>query len=160
MFKRAQAALEFLITYAWAFLVILITIGALYSFGVFDFAKFLPQRCLFTSQFECIDFSFAGDQVRLRLINNIGENVRITSLSVTNDAVNPLRCTLSQPATLPFDWKSGIENDFLFTGCENGAFIIGERTEAKITMKYCSPATSGCPEHTVNGKITAIINEP
>jgi hypothetical protein len=155
---KSQAALEFLTTYAWAFLVILITLGALYYFGVFDFAKFLPQRCLFTSQFECLDFSFVGDDVRFRLLNNIGETINIVSFDITDDSVTPLTC--SAPAlTYPFPWERGVEQDFIFDGCQDGVFITGERTEAKITMVYCSPATSGCPEHTVIGKITSIVNE-
>ena len=44
MHKKSQAALEFLTTYAWAFLVIIIMIGALAYFGVwlnaiFNFSK-------------------------------------------------------------------------------------------------------------------------
>ena len=54
---RSQAALEFLTTYAWAFLMIVITIGALYYFGVFDLSRLTPSKCLFPSQFECIDFA-------------------------------------------------------------------------------------------------------
>tara|TARA_Y100000310_G_scaffold336379_1_gene420749 strand:- start:2023 stop:2517 length:495 start_codon:yes stop_codon:yes gene_type:complete len=156
--SKSQAALEFLTTYAWAFLVILITIGALYYFGVFDFAKFLPQQCLFTSQFTCVDFSFVGDEVRLNLINNVGETVNIVSFDITNDAVSPLTCT-SPALTYPFEWKRGTDQDFVFDNCVGGVFSVGERTEAKVTMTYCSPATSGCPEHTITGKITAIVNE-
>ncbi len=33
-FKKSQAALEFLITYGWAFLVILLMIGTLSYFGI------------------------------------------------------------------------------------------------------------------------------
>ena len=157
MAKKSQAAFEFLTTYVWAFIVILITIGALYYFGVFDFAKYLPQKCLFPTQLDCIDFSFVGDEVRIKLLNNIGEPITVTGLDVTNDAVSPLSCT--SPA-VPFDWTRGVEMDFTFTGCTGGVFIVGERTEAKITMTYCSPATSGCPEHSVTGKITAVVNEP
>src|SRR3989338_7093244 len=155
MSRRSQAALEFLTTYAWAFLVILITLGALYYFGVFDFSKFLPQRCLFPSQFECIDYSFVGNpvnQVRLKLANDIGENIQVTGFTITNDAVNPLSCSSLVPA-LPVDWIRDTEKDFTFSGCQNGAFIVEERTDAKITMKYYSPATPSKPEHTVNGRI-------
>lgn len=153
---RSQAALEFLTTYAWAFLVILITIGALYYFGVFEFSKFLPQRCTFTSQFECIDFAFVGDEVRLRLMNNLGEEININSFTITNDAASPLACTAP---TAVEGWQPGNEIDFVFSGCTGGAFIQGERTEARITMAYCAPATSGCPEHKVTGKITAVVKE-
>jgi len=165
---RSQAALEFLTTYAWAFLVIMITIGTLYYFGIFDFSKFLPQKCVFPSQFECIDFSFVGDEVRFRLVNNLGEDIDIKDLGVTNDAVDPLNCpivALPSPAptpAAPFLWKAGDEQDFAFTGCTAGVFIQKERTDAKISITFCAPATAGCPgtsdvDHTVNGKITAVV---
>jgi len=159
---RSQAALEFLTTYAWAFLGILITLGALYYFGIFDFSKFLPQKCLFTSQFECTDFSFVGDEVRFELVNNIGETIDIKGYDITNDASSPLSCT--NPGTIS-NWLAGEERDFTFTSCTNGVFIQGERTEAKISVTYCAPATAGCltgssVDHTVNGKITAVVNPP
>ena len=43
--KRGQAALEFLSTYGFAFLIILVMIGALAYFGVLDPTRFLPNRC-------------------------------------------------------------------------------------------------------------------
>ena len=157
---RSQAALEFLTTYAWAFLALLITMGALYYFGIFDFSKFLPQKCVFPSQFECMDFRFVGNptnEIGFKLINNIGEPLTVTGLTITNDAEPPLSCT--SPAT-PFAWGEGNENDFTFTNCQNGVFIAGERTEARIGITYCAPGTPGCPSHTFTGKITAIVNLP
>ena len=153
---KSQAALEFLTTYAWAFLVIMITMGALYYFGIFDFSKFLPQKCNFPSQFECIDFSFVGDEVRFKLVNNLGEPIDVTGYAITNDAVNPLTCPSLLPS-LPISWPPGVELEFTSSGCVDGAFIQGERTEAKITITYCAPATTGCPSHSVNGKITAVV---
>ena len=157
---KSQAALEFLTTYAWAFLVIMITIGALYYFGVFDFSRFLPQKCMFPSQFECIDFSFVGDEVKLRLVNNLGEEIRVDSFTVTNDAVDSLSCTSLLPVLPITSWLPGVEIDFTFSGCTGGVFIVGERTNARITMEYCSPATPNCPKHTINGKITAVVSSP
>lgn len=157
MGRKSQAALEFLTTYAWAFLVIMVTVGALYYFGIFDFSKFLPQKCLFPSQFECLDFGFKGNQIKAKLVNNLGEVINVKSISITNDAANPLSCT--SPGAFS-GWQPGNEKDLTFTGCTGGVFIAGERAEAKITMKYCAPATTSCPEHTVNGKITAVVSSP
>ena len=53
MFRKSQAALEFLTTYAWAFLVILIMIGALAYFGMLSPSKLLPDRCNFGSEVSC-----------------------------------------------------------------------------------------------------------
>ncbi|MBI2659218.1 hypothetical protein HYX05_03935 [Candidatus Woesearchaeota archaeon] len=47
MHSKSQAALEFLTTYGWAFLVILIMIGTLAYFGILNPSKILPNRCNF-----------------------------------------------------------------------------------------------------------------
>lgn len=158
--KKAQAALEFLTTYAWAFLTISITIGALYYFGIFDFSKYLPQECTFTSQFPCIDFTMreTGSIIRFRLLNNIGENIKVESLNVTNNAAEPLSCT-PPDTTPPIDWNDGEEEDFEFTGCTGGVFMDGERIEAKITLTYYSPLTNpgDPPRHSLKGKIIGLV---
>ncbi|MDP6648178.1 MAG: hypothetical protein QGH34_02190 [Candidatus Woesearchaeota archaeon] len=158
MFKKSQAALEFLTTYVWAFLGIMIALGALYYFGIFEFSKFLPQKCIFSSQFECTAFSFEGNQIKFRLVNNIGEEIKVKTISISP----PLDCSSTQ--STPLDWESEGEIDFTFTlgDCPEEVFIEGERTEAQITMTYCAPATTGCLEsedvdHRINGKITAIV---
>ena len=164
---KSQAALEFLTTYAWAFLVILIVIAALYYFGIFDFSKFLEQKCSFPSQFECLDFVFKGDdpygqandEIRFKLVNGIGENLMITALDINDDATPALSCTSANP-TPDYPWDSGLEQEFIFSGCSGGAFINGERTEAKITITYYAPATTGWPTHEIKGKITAVVISP
>ena len=158
---RAQAALEFLTTYSWAFVTIMIAIGALYYFGVFDFARFLPQECLFPSQFECTAFSFVVEpakEIRFRMVNNIGETVNVKSFSVKNEDVAPLTCNTdpalikvkcgdaSEEDLISFNWKTGLDCDFTFTGCSGEAFKKKERTDAEITMTYCATATRGCPD--------------
>lgn len=50
---RGQAALEFMMTYGWAILVILAAIGALSYFGVLNPSRFTPDTCLASSPFSC-----------------------------------------------------------------------------------------------------------
>ncbi len=47
--KKGQAALEFLMTYGWAILVVLAAVGALAYFGVLSPGKFLPEKCITTN---------------------------------------------------------------------------------------------------------------
>ena len=139
---KSQAALEFLVTYAWVFLGIMIAIGVLYYYGIFSFSKFLPQECIFPSQFECTAHSFVGsptNQVRLRLVNNLGETIDIKGYSITNDAVTPLSCT--NPSLIN-GWLAGVERDFTFTGCANGGFITKEKIKFNIEIDYY-PASAG-----------------
>ena len=151
--SRSQASLEFLTTYAWAFVIISVSIGALYYFGVLDFNKYLPQKCTFTSQFKCLDFSLKSPEVRVRLINNLGEDVQVTSVQITNDATTPISCI---PPT-PFTWASSAEQELLFTACSGGGFIAGARVELKISMDYYAINTPSHPIHLINGKVNGQV---
>jgi hypothetical protein len=51
---KAQAAFEFLTTYGWAFMVILVMIGAISYFGLTK--PPLPGRCLFSPEIACLEF--------------------------------------------------------------------------------------------------------
>src|SRR3989339_453464 len=54
--RKSQAALEFLMTYGWAILVVLVAIGALAYFGVLSPDKFLPAKCQLPAGIACTDF--------------------------------------------------------------------------------------------------------
>ena len=47
---KGQAAMEFLMTYGWAILVVLLAIGALAAFGVFDMGKYSTGQTSFQGQ--------------------------------------------------------------------------------------------------------------
>ncbi len=154
MNRRSQAALEFLTTYAWVLIAISVAIGVLYYFGIFDFAKYLPQKCNFPSQFRCLDFSLTPTEVRIKLVNNIGEDLRVTSLLITNEATLPVSCT--PPAA--FDWSREAERDIIFASCSGGGYIPGERIRLKVTMSYYAINTPSRPVHLINGDIDAQIS--
>ena len=150
---KSQAALEFLSTYAWAFIIIAVTISSLYYFGVFDFAKYLPQNCIFPSQFKCLDFSIKPAEARMKLVNNLGEDIHVASLQITNDATPPVSCT----APAAFDWAHATEQDIVFTSCTGGGYIPDVRVELKVSMNYYAVNTPSHPVHVINGKINGKV---
>lgn len=85
MEKRAQAALEFLMTYGWAILVVLVAIGALAYFGVLRPEKLLPEKCIVAtgSGLYCDDYNAAGTTVTLRLKNMLPDAVTVTDVVIT-----------------------------------------------------------------------------
>ncbi|MBU1198738.1 MAG: hypothetical protein KKF46_02230, partial [Nanoarchaeota archaeon] len=71
--RKGQAALEFLTTYGWAFLVILIMIGALAYFGVLNPSGLLPARCTFSPEISCIEHEVdSTGLLKFRFRNNVG----------------------------------------------------------------------------------------
>lgn len=80
--KKAQAALEFLMTYGWAILVVLIAIGALAFFGVLSPDRFLPDKCILKTGLTCADHKVTPGQVDIYLRNGLGDDITIDSVTV------------------------------------------------------------------------------
>ena len=51
--KKSQAAMEFLMTYGWAVMIIFIVVGSLFYLGVFDFP--VPTACDIPNPYTCRD---------------------------------------------------------------------------------------------------------
>ncbi len=89
--KRGQAAMEFLMTYGWALLVVLVAIGALAFFGVLNPAKFLPETCTITPGISCNDFLVNTTDTSIIIQNGMGKD--LTSVSINSDT-----CTAASPS--------------------------------------------------------------
>ncbi len=87
--QKGQAALEFLTTYGWAFLVILVMIGALAGFGILTPSNFLPNRCNFASELPCDEHkltSINADELQVQavIVNSLGTSINIDTLSMSS----------------------------------------------------------------------------
>ncbi len=86
--KKGQAAMEFLMTYGWAILVVLAAIGALAYFGVLSPGNLLPERTVFKAPFGNTENAYvhmdgSNILVQIPFINNFGSSI---SLDVGTDA--------------------------------------------------------------------------
>ncbi|MCD6589834.1 hypothetical protein J7K74_01450, partial [Candidatus Woesearchaeota archaeon] len=83
--RRAQSALEFLVTYGWAIAIIVISIGVLTYYGLFDASRYMSDYCSFGPQLECIDYEVKSDSISLYLRNNYGFPIQIINYSLIQD---------------------------------------------------------------------------
>src|SRR3989338_423825 len=100
MFRKSgkgQAALEFLMTYGWAILVVLIVIGALSYFGVLNPTIMLPEKCTLQMGLYCKNHLMqlttrpsGGENhtVFFEFENGMGKGIIITGINVTGDFLN------------------------------------------------------------------------
>ena len=164
---KAQAALEFLTTYGWAFLVILIMIGTLAYFGILSPSKLLPNRCNIGTEFQCLDYRItetgATSKVQIRLKNNVGEPITIPAapvgLSAGTESTTPLICTTTTPV-LPVTMKAGEVVDFEIGSCSNMAavgLIKGEKGKVNVSIVYHSVASGPTYLKTVKGELLTTI---
>ncbi|MCD6403334.1 MAG: hypothetical protein J7K98_03315 [Candidatus Aenigmarchaeota archaeon] len=92
--RKGQAAMEYLMTYGWAILIIIVVIAALYAMGVFKVGKPTVACSPCFSNFAFVDYSTAGGSGTL-VIRNGPEQRNITSLSVGSMATDS-ECQLNQ----------------------------------------------------------------
>jgi hypothetical protein len=82
--RKGQAAMEFLMTYGWAILVVLAAIGALAYFGVLSPDRFLPSKCTVSGGWSCVEYRVDSDGPVLILQNNLGQDATVVNVSVTH----------------------------------------------------------------------------
>lgn len=80
--KRGQAAVEFLMSYGWVILVVILSVAALAYFGVLSPQQRLPESCLFMAGIGCNDFKADNNSVTLYITNGGGKDLLNVSFSV------------------------------------------------------------------------------
>ena len=124
--KKAQAAMEFLMTYSWAILAVMIVVGGLATFGVFEFQNFLPDRCIIGHPIQCQEHIISVDSendknvsVKLSIVNQDSKQIHIRSFSVVSEEDGVLsECSQTYNST-------------------NAGLVVGKGTEQDIEcLKY------------------------
>jgi hypothetical protein len=142
--KRSQAAMEFLMTYGWAILVVLAAIVALAYFGVLSPSKFLPESCSLpsTSGLACIDFNIFPGSAHLFLMNGGGRDLVIENITVGE-------CYTS------FSSQLNDGQSFLFnvTGCSFG--VADQKVKNNLIVFY-TDRVSGFSK-AASGSVTARV---
>ena len=129
--RKAQAALEFLMTYGWAILIVLVVIGALAFFGVLSPSKLVPERCTFSAGISCVDYS-VSDRITLKVENKLGRDMIIRAVTATSNALGTGNVCSTKPfPVLPVTSSDGCPalTGPPYSGCEGGATL--NKGEAK-----------------------------
>ena len=139
--------MEFLMTYGWAILAVLAAIAALSYFGVLDFSRLLPERCVFPSGITCIDravIDSGSDTIEFVIKNNIGVSISLSGITDPNpddDCSSPtmLACVGFGciPGILPVTMGNN-QQARANIGCDS---IEEGRFSADITLNYINLET-------------------
>ena len=127
---KGQAAMEFLMTYGWAILVVLAAIAALAYFGVLSPEKFLPQKCILQPGIACISHKVEPSKITLVIANGLGRTMIVNSIAVGG-------CS----STFTDELLSGTDHTFVIGGsCNNG--VSKDKFKGDITFRYTEKDTN------------------
>lgn len=82
-YKRGQAAVEFLTTYGWALMAILIMLGALAYFDLFDRDRYIAEGCETGAQLQCLESTInESGFLQLNMRNNYAVNITVEDIHI------------------------------------------------------------------------------
>lgn len=144
--KSGQAMSEFLITYGWAVIVILVLIGGLSGLaqvGLIRSDHIVPERCILDVGVSCNDFNVNEDRAAISLINGLGKNIKVENISIGGNCSE----------TFKKNFDSGEIIIFELFNCSNGE--RKKRFDGEIVIYYQEERRKSF--RTIKGDITARI---
>ncbi len=150
--KKSQAAMEFLMTYGWAILIILLIIAVLFSLDIFN--PKAPNNCISVSPIICYDIKL--DKTGL---------IEITIGSSDTDSATLNKITLNSPRSMictkisggnpgaygiPLDDKAKLSCTF-----SGGTFTSGIRFDGNAEISYI--LSGGISQHNLILKFSGTI---
>ena len=127
--KKGQAALEFLLTYGWAILAILVAVGALSYYGGF-FNGLLPNRCEVGPPFTCMEYKASSNGEILLGLQNVGDDAASINVTLYCNGEDTQPRYFSQAAVVPT--QGMINNGLVPFNCT----ITGSQFRADIRIEY------------------------
>jgi len=160
---KGQSAVEYVMTYGWAILALILITGFLFASGILNPNYVITEECNLGSNLPCQAVVFNRDgatTMLLRVYNGFPYAVKLSSVEVTLKDTGESFTGFDGGVLL----ESGGEHTY-DAGISGPALTVGEvkRFSAVVTYVSCAPevSTDGCgtSEHTISGRIVAIVNE-
>ena len=129
--KRGQAAIEFLMTYGWAILVVLVAIAALWFF-VGNPQALVADNCRIAPPLNCEGQSATTSSVTMRIRNGLNEAVTITNVALTDKGCS------AAPTSGGTIAAGALSN--LVVSCSSTS---GEKIRSAVTITYSTPGLTG-----------------
>ncbi|MFH1721007.1 MAG: hypothetical protein ABH950_00225 [Candidatus Altiarchaeota archaeon] len=153
--NRGQSALEYLMTYGWAILVVIGVGVAMWQMGVLNIGSsaVAPGKRGF-SQVSPLDWSLSGDGVlTIVLTNDAGVRVEVSNVAATIYTPSTASCG-NDYSGAPLEVRPGQQISSTLTfggGCDPFSSDSGEYYRANVTILYLNKGSS--LEHSSVGEI-------
>ncbi len=156
MNTKAQLAMETIMIYGAAILVVTLAIGALIYFGVLDLGGLLPDKCNTGNAVVCEDYRITPSGIRMDFRNRVGKSIIISSLTIAgSEDWSAVTCNTNIP--IPQTKNGELSN--MISCAPNGITEtdVGKKLKGRVTVTYTA-GTSSIPQTAIgelNAKIAA-----
>jgi len=158
---KGQAAIEYIMTYGWAILALVIVLGILFGSGILNPTYLVSEECDLGSNFPCnfIVFNQAGEtKISMEIYNGFPYEIEIIGITVEEKDTGSVFTGLGGGRVDSGD-KITMQGTLPDTELASGSM---EKFGVTLNYVSCAPEVSeggGCSasEHTISGKIVARI---
>ncbi len=149
--KKGQTALEYLMTYGWAILIIVVVVAALFAMNVFNPGAWTGESASGFASFKVDAFSYAGSSGNgtgnFTLANRLGQSITLTQITAT-EATNGTTVTNSSSFTL------GPNDEIAYSIANLGALATGSQYSVDVTISYTWKGQTKYDDGVISGKAT------
>ena len=144
--KKGQAAMEFMMTYGWAIMALVVSFAALYSFGVI-LRPSGQEMCALSPGISCKEFIVGNNGVSITLSNGLGASINNVKVNITN--VPGSACIQSVSDKI----NDGGNTNFIIN-CPG--LKSGDKFKGSISIVYLKEGNSltSTSSGTINSKVT------
>jgi len=148
---RGQTAVEYLMTYGWAILIILIVAGVLAYYGIFAPAGFLGPTARGFGQVQVLSpWSLATTgTLTLNVENRVGKTINVTQLNATLDE-NPYNAIIPGGTQITSGSKGIVQGTF--SGLSG--YSTGDSYSMTLTIYYDYEGATFSSTGTLSGSFT------
>jgi hypothetical protein len=135
VFRKGQAALDFLMTYGWAIALVVIIAAVLFSMGLFDTSNFVGNKATGFSGVAVKDWSYtSGGAFSVLFSNQVGQPVIISGVTVSVGGATPVTLSGNTSTTVQVGSNSGSFNATLPPGAAGNGYT------ASVVVNYQTPS--------------------
>ncbi len=154
---KAQSAMEYLMTYGWAILIIGIALAALFELGLFNPSTYVPNLCTLPSGLSCSFTSLSTNGVvQIQIGDSLHDPINITAIGCnTNKTLNNMQAPYNPPSNQIYlsPGTTQVINVQCYSGPSEYSGRVGDLFKGYISLNYTDDAT-GIPS-TVFGSLVA-----
>jgi len=166
-FSRAQAAMEYLMTYGWALLALFLVVAFLLSSGAFSFSSFSQQECTFQPDLPCSSYilylsSPSSTALSFTLSNGLGFPIKLANVTYTAAGLgSSSRQTYTGTVDTSRIYKPGerMAFNYTFTGSPQPAQRDFKTIIVTLTYTNCRQGTPCTSNYTTSGRISAVVEK-
>ncbi|MBI5223212.1 hypothetical protein HY990_02210 [Candidatus Micrarchaeota archaeon] len=165
--KKGQAAIEFMFTYGWAILALVLVTSLLLSTSFFSPSVIVGEECNFGNNLPCRALLVSDGTtavLSVQMFNSFPYKVSLNSFSVLPSTYERrLDLMPSDSRTLPLNMSSGSNQTFTATFPSTLVAGSAERFFGNLTYSICaSELGEQCSTHSnlISGRITSKVVSP